>query len=222
MPAGLTIYNDSGTVQIDESWRNYGFKQRIPASISVNVPGSVPAGYNGQPYSMTVSGEDVLIACRAETLLPVLMHTYADGGSWTYNWLFMPPFIGATYSETVEFYVFDLLPMGGFSNVGLEVFNAAGQRVFHSDADMMKVRGIQGCDTGFSGVGGRSYVPLIARNPIYGVNMGFPTGNRLWSHCLRVSGSSIVTETRQLGSFGALGAYSNAGAYAAIDVTGLS
>jgi hypothetical protein len=221
MPAGLQVINNFGTVSIDENWQNYGLIQKTQAAITAyGTSPPNPAGYNGMLYQMSVAGtESLLIACKASVLLPVMLHSYFDGSTWTFNWLFLPPLV-ATYSETVEFYIFDVLPVTGFSNFGFEVFNAAGKRVFHSDCNPMRVAAIQGCDAAFTGVSGRSYVPLIARNPIFG-DFVSPVGFRAHSYCLRVSGSNIITDYRQLGGgCGASGSYSNIGAFAAIDVTG--
>lgn len=229
MPAGLTIINDYGTTQIDENWRNMSFRQKI--TVNIDVPSSsppLPAGYSGQPYQIAVAGSpSLLIACKASTLLPVMLHSYFDGATWTFNWLFCNEFSGVHGNENVDFYVFDVLPVGTYSNVGLEVFNATGQLVFHSDMSPMKVgyagTGVQTCNIGFNGLSGRIYAPLIMLNPIYGVDMGFPTGYRLRAHALRSTGSSIVPKADVgLGAFGASGSYANYGLYAAIDVTGLS
>lgn len=215
MPAGLTIYNDSGTVQIDESWENYGFRQVIDVPLSITNP---PQEYI--TYSLVTPGADVLVACRAEGLRPVMMRSYFDGTNFTYNWAFFPRFIGETFSETVRFYVFDLMT-GTYSNVGLEVFNASGNRVYHSDAGLMKVRDRLPGNVGFTGVSGRSYVPLIERNPVYAFDLGFPFGYRTASHSLRVSGSNITTDSVGGAGWGATGPYANNGSYAVIDVTGL-
>lgn len=222
MTAGLTLFNDSGTVQIDQNWRNYGFRQRIPVTLTAYASSPPnPAGYNGNLSQLVVSGSPaLLVACKASTLLPVKLHSYYSSGTWTFNWLFLSPDV-ADVTETVEFIIFDTMD-GVYSNVGMEVFIDGGPRVFHSDAPVMKIGAVQGCHIGFTGSPGRSYVPLIMRNPVYGVDLGFPTGYRLSSHCLRVSGSSITSApSGTLGAFGASGSYSNVGQYAAIDVTGL-
>lgn len=221
MAVYLRVKGAAGATQIDDGYRNYGFQSKQSAVISVNAPATTPPGYNGLPYQMTASGTDVLIACRTVTLLPVLMHTYASGGVWTYNWLFLPPFTGATYTETVVFYVFDMMT-GPFGNVGLRVKKPTGEIIFHSDARPMIVPNILGCDVGFTGDPGRIYAPLFTESPVYGVNMGPGFGLRLFAHCLYSSGSNIIAAGGyQLGAFGASAAYSNVGQYAAVDVTGL-
>lgn len=230
MSAGLTVYNTGNTVQIDENWKNYGFRQKIPVSATVyDTSPPNPAGFNGMPYTLTVSGSpQLLVACKASVLLPIKQHSYYSGGTWSLSWLFMrqPGMFGAV-SETVEFYVFDQMD-GAYSNVGLEVFNAAGQRVFHSDAPVMKLGsasnpGIQGCNASFYGDSGRTYVPLILSNPFVSANIGGGMGYRHFSYGNRSMGSYITGEgTPQLGAFASVVYGADIpGLYAAIDVTGL-
>lgn len=231
MPAGLTIYNTGNTVQVDENWKNYGFRQKFSVTATVyDTSPPNPAGFNGMPYSFSIAGSpQLLVACKAAVLLPVKQHSYYSGGSWNLNWLFMRQIgVTGTVSETVEFYVFDQMD-SSYSNVGLEVFNAAGERVFHSDAPVMRVGsdsnpGFQGCNTYFYGDSGRTYVPLILSNPFVAANIGGGLGNRHFSYGNRSLGSVITGEgTPQLGAFASLFSSADiAGLYAAIDVTDLS
>lgn len=228
MPAGITIINNGGTVQIDENWKNYGYRQRIPVSVSVyDTSPPNPTGFNGATYQLAVSGSpQLLVACRAADLLPVKQFSYYSGGTWYITWLFMKQLgVFGTVSETVWFYVFD--EMGGaYSNVGLEVFNASGQRVFHSDSPVMRLGGanvgVQPCNTQFNGDSGREYVPLILTPPFVSANVG--SGNRHFSYGNRSVGSNILAEgTPQLGSSASLtGTVDIPGLYAAIDVTGFT
>lgn len=222
MADGFIAYNDFNTVQIDQDWRNMGFKQKIPVSVSVGTSSPpLPAGYGGLPMDINVSGgQEVLIACRATDLHPVMLHSYYDGaGTWTFNWMFINPSVVSTTTETVDFYVFDILT-GSYGDVGLKVWDASSNLVFDSNAPFIKGVGFLGCDTGFTGTAGRTYVPIIMRAPFFGVNVGGLAGNRLYAHCLRSSGNVITSSTQALGAFGASGAYSNVGEYAVIDVTG--
>lgn len=222
MDAGLTLFNDWGSVQVDQNWRNYGFRQKIPVTItSYYTSPPNPPGFPGTTYQLTVPGTTaLLVACRATELYPVKMHSYYSGGVWTFNWCFVIPG-AATVTETVEFFVFDMLD-STYSNVGLEVFLDGGPRVFHSDAPTMKVAPRQGCDAAFFGSVGKSYVPLITRNPVFGYYPGPPSGYRLGVHCLRVSGPNITTGAVFSASWGASGEYANPGAFIPVDVTGLS
>lgn len=218
MAFGIRVVGDSGAVQIDETWRNFELDEIRFASVTAsyydqdNVAGT---------YSMTVAGENVMVACRAEQLCPVMLHSYFDGTNYTYNWMFFtdPAAGGVTITETVKFYIFNLMPLSGYPSWGASVFDAAGKRVWHSDADLLKVGGKQSGYSSFSGASGRSFVPLIERNPIITKSVG-GVGYRVRSMALRVSGSTIYpTEVGRPG-WGASGTAGDGGSYAAIDVTG--
>lgn len=217
MAFGLRIRNTRGSVQIDENYRNFALRQIIP--VSITTTDTSPPGQT--VYNLHVPGERVLVACKASLLCPLMGRSYFDGSTYTFQWIFYTE--SGTLSETVEFYVFDMMN-GTYSDVGLQIFNpVTRQRVFHSDAGVMKV-GVDGSlpiTSGFVGLPGRSYVPLIERNPVYGVNLGFPVGFRLASYAMRVSGSSIVPVPITTIN-GASGEYPTRGRYVPIDVTGLS
>lgn len=226
MPAGLTIFNQGGTTQIDENWKNYGFRYKFSGTFTVyDTSPPNPTGFNGATYQVVLGGSpQMLVACKAAVLLPIKQHSFYSGGTWTLNWLFMKQLgVFGAVSETVEFYVFDTMD-GSFSNVGMEVFNAAGERVFHSDAPVMRLGGanvgVQPCNTPFYGDSGRTYVPLILTPPFVAASVGF--GTRHFSYGNRSLGSYIHAEgTPQLGSTASLTSADLPGLYAAIDVTGL-
>lgn len=220
MPAGLQIFNDSGTIQIDESWRNYGFRQIIPVGVTL----SAPPGQTAVPvdYTLTVSGEAVLIAARSETIQTVAAGSNLSGSTWEFNWRFHPPPFpvpGLDYSDTIYFYVFDVMPSGGFSNIGMEVFNASSQRVFHSDMSVMKVRSVLSGASDYSGAGGRIFAPLVTLNPIRSTFNG--SSYVITTRGFRTPGSTILTADLNFPASGFL-EFSNYGQYAAVDVTGLA
>lgn len=226
MPAGFLAINNENSVQIDENWKNYGLSQKTAVTItaySTSPPN--PTGWGGAPYQLIVAGSpQLLVACKASVLLPVKQWSYYDGTYWYLNWVFMRQ-LGefGTVTETVWFYVFDAMD-GTYSNIGLEVFNAAGVRVFHSDAPVMRLGGanvgIQPCNVPFYGDSGREYVPLILTAPFYTAYTG--SAYRHFSHSNRSLGSYIhAEETAQINVGGSLaGSVNLPGLYAAIDVTG--
>lgn len=228
MVAGLKIYNTGGTIQIDEEWKNYGYKSKVPVTITVyNTSPPNPTGFNGATYQLVLSGTpQLLVACKAATLLPVKQFSYYSSGTWTLTWLFMRQ-LGefSDITETVNFYVFDAMAGSG-TTVGLKVYNGSGEVVFDSSVRPMKLgslasAGIQACNVPFSGDSGRTYVPLILTAPFVTANVG--SGNRHFSYGNRSVGSNILAEgTPQLGSTASLaGVVDLPGLYAAIDVTGL-
>lgn len=224
MATGLKIYNDSGTIQIDENWRNYGFRQKISFSLTTsNITGGAPFYI---PYSLVVSGTPALLcACRSTSQYPFRLHSYYSGGTWTINWLFAhdegdsPVYDPTTKTGTVDFFIFDTLE-GSYSNIGLKVFNASGALVFHSDARMMKVGSVLPCSSWFSGPGDRQFAPLIMQIPAGGVLIS-GSGLRSAQYCVRASGNSINSKLLVNTSAGSLISGVNTGLYAAIDVTGL-
>lgn len=226
MTAGLTVFNTDNTVQIDESYRNYGFRSKIQISVTTsNIVGSgIPDVY---PYSFTTPGTIAqLVACSSNSQYPYLLHSYFDGTSWTHNFRFIhdPGESGfyepSTYTGTVTFYVFDVID-SSFSNVGLEVFNAASQRVFHSDMTLMKSGPVIYAGSNYTGASGRIYAPLVLEIGIFTPTPVPGQGYRQWQRCLRVQSGGQVIRSRELspGVVGAAGPYDAGGLYAALDVT---
>lgn len=215
MPSGLQIRNDYSTIQIDENWKNYGFKYKFPVTLTLINNGLTDYGI--YDYRFTVTGSAVLVAFRSPDFHVIPRESSFDGVTWAFNWriqISVPPFVAQT--ATVEFYIFDVPTSESFSNVGIEVFNAVGERVFHSDMGLMRIPSgaVQACNFGFTGVSGRIYAPLIILNPIRAES------GRHWTRSLRVSAHTITTF--DLGPLTTTPfSANNEGLYAAIDVTGL-
>jgi hypothetical protein len=214
MPAGLQIFNDSGTIQIDENWKNFGFRQTVDVGISITLPTLNPYVI----YDLVVPGQNAMVAHRSSTFAGMIMSSNFDGTNYRFKFLFIPPNATGTHSETVRFWVFDVPPSSGFSSVGLEVFNGSGERVFHSDMSVMKISGVQACDTGFTGASGREYVPLIAVPSFYKPGGTGP----LYAWFPKASGNTITPFTSITPYTAPFSGAGSAGLYAAVDVTGLS
>lgn len=225
MAVGLKIYNDAGTIQIDETWRNYGFRNKITLTVTTsNISGSPYPQV--VPYSLQVAGTPALIvACRSSSQFPFRLHSYYSGGFWHINWHFWHDegtsgsYEPSTYTGTVDFYIFDTLE-GTFGNVGLRVLNASGQTVFHSDASVLKIAGVYACISDFGWFDGRSYAPIIMQIPAQGISVP-GTGLRIGQFCLRTVGSLIQSRLIVNNTAGTSGIYSYNGLYAAVDVAGL-
>lgn len=222
MPSGLTIYNTSNTVQIDENWRNYGFKYKFSQSFTTSDDlGGPPPVID---YGFTANGTNALLcAVKSPVQEPFRLHSYFDGSTWSFNWKFLHDsgdvYVPGSHTGTVDFYIFDVLDGGGFSNVGLEVFNASAQRVYHSDMQVMRCETIQLCSSSYTGPGGRSFAPLILRTPAGGQAVG-GVGFRAAQYCVRSNGTNITSRIRSLSGHGTLITSVDPGLFAAIDVTG--
>lgn len=209
----LVIKNSAGTTQIDETYRNFGFREII------SVPFATATPFN---YELAVGGgEGVLIAARSASLAACPLQSYISGSTWYFTFRIVPPFEhGVVYSETIQFYVFDL-PHGTFSNFGIRIVHQ-GNVVFHTDVNPMKVPGasVQTCNLGYTGVSGRIYAPLVLLNPIrseFTPGFGYGVSTRR----LRYSGSNIISTDYFTGYGGFTSNLANEGLYAAVDVTGL-
>ncbi|WP_126111820.1 MULTISPECIES: hypothetical protein [unclassified Bosea (in: a-proteobacteria)] len=200
-------------MQIDENWKNYGFKQLIPLSVHV----AAGSNFTANTYSVSVAGEAILIAPVTSNLAVTVLRTEYVGGVWTFYLLIMRQFIlSFDEFETAQIYVFDIIPPAPFSNVGLEVFNALGERTFHSDMNPLKARAVLPGSVGFGGPSDRVYAPLALTHtrhfdPISGI--------QYWG--LRRSGSTIFPTQYNIPGGGFFGVSVNDGLYAAVDVTGL-
>lgn len=214
MPAGLFVLNDYGSVQIDDNWKNWGFKQLIPLSVHI----AAGTNFNANTYSLSVAGEAVLIAPVSTNLAVSVVRTEFSGGVWTYHFIILRQFaLGFDETETAYIYVFDAMPGSSFSNVGLEVFNALSQRVFHSDMNPLKARDVLPGSSGFTGDTGKTYAPLALTHTRH-----FDPTNGIQYWGLRSFGSFITAMEHNVAGGGFFGTSINAGLYAAVDVTGLS
>lgn len=212
-PPKIRIRNSYGTTQIGAPARNFGFREIISIPYATATPFNTEVAVSG--------GEGVLLAARSASLAACPLQSRIDGSTWYFTFRIVPPFEhGVVYSETIQFYVFDLAH-GSYSNFGLRIIDQ-GKIVFHSDVNPMKVPSgaIQPCNVNFSGASGRIYAPLILLNPIrseFASGFGYGVSTRR----LRVSGASILSTDYFTGYGGFSSELANEGLYAAVDVTGL-
>jgi hypothetical protein len=139
MSAGLQLYGSHGKVQIDSGWRSFGLKQKGTAVCNIDLGGQTRLDV----AEVTLSGlVNPVMAFRAGSDLVSIYTGMVSGSTRTYR------FIGAN-GTSVDWYLFDEVDASGVSDTfGLEVFNAAGKRVFHSSVPPMRVVGQQMSDAG--------------------------------------------------------------------------
>lgn len=207
MVTGIKIYNDAGTVQIDESYRNVCYAGKVSVSLSHGI---------GIAYhDVTVAGPRVLMCMESANYSPFLFNTTFDGTNWTYRWGFN--YLGGSYptSDTAYAWIFDYLTSPPSDTTGIKVFNAAGEMVFHSASKPLKIVSVQTHPSGYSGTGGRRYLPLVMLNSYYTQTI-FPNTFG-FTYGLRSSGNVITPDSFGVGT-GVPGATTD-GLFAAVDVT---
>ncbi|MDR5825780.1 hypothetical protein [Caballeronia sp. LZ043] len=198
---GLQVFNSSGNVQIDSTFKNLGLREK-----GTVVSGGSPSGGTGWYLAtLTVSaGISPLIAWRSSGKC-YLRYSTVSGSSITYYFHCQ----GAGVS--VQYWIFDDLATATLSgNYGLQVFNSAGGLVFDSRTKYMRVvdtlsspGGLSGepMDTGIT----RSYggTPAVVQGQLRYIvqNNGTGTGNPvtvisvLTLPAVSFSGSSVTWKT---------------------------
>ena len=130
MPAGLQIFNESGTIIVSEAFKNYHLIEKgtfvIPAGDSTT----------GGSFSFTRTGRTFPVLAIRASVLVGSSEQVVSGGSLTRAFYTK---INSS-STTVEFWLFDVLstPPATF---GLEVYNSLGQLTYASGQAPMRVVG---------------------------------------------------------------------------------
>lgn len=130
MPAGIQIFGSHGVLQIDENYKNLvvvaqGSKAALDwasAGVSYNVSIAVP------------NFVTPLIAFKSDEQVG-LGYSSISGSTWTFFFLTNNP-------APMSYWVFDQSPAPSPGSIGFEVYNAAGERVFHSAQKPMRVVGV--------------------------------------------------------------------------------
>lgn len=118
MSYGLQVFNDSGTVQIDENYRNLVCTQ----SISFTSAGD-------HWWNLTGLTSPVLVLYSSDPNGIVLQESNnPSAGAFNYR-----------INGVGEAYIFDVCPPAGAHGAGLQVFNASGQLVFDSSYSQLVI-----------------------------------------------------------------------------------
>jgi hypothetical protein len=207
MPVGFQVFKSNGTVQIDDQYRCMSLVEKRVVNIAA---GSTSPTH----YAVSATGNNVLVACRTQSLQVSTWTVSNTGTSWTTNFLFLSD--SGTVGEDVIFYIFSE-PEPTPVTFGLEVYNAAGQLCFSSDVNPLKVAAVVGGTSGFSGAAGRIYAPIIlTRSDDITFNNNVIWNIRYWF--MRCAGNTISATPRTMRT-GPIRRASN-GTYLVADVTG--
>lgn len=124
MPAGIQIFNDSNTTQIDSRFDNFFLKSKMTVSLVLSGGGDYRADVDfvGSSPIAFISDSTVEVAITARRFQ-----------SGTFSWQF-----AANSGVTFTLYIFDKTPPTA-GNYGLQVFNEAGGLVFDATAGLLKI-----------------------------------------------------------------------------------
>ncbi|WP_427313108.1 hypothetical protein [Cupriavidus sp. H39] len=126
MTAGITVFNDWGTVQIDENWAAMSLRHKT--QIAVQTPATGAQAFNG---SITFAATSPMVFWKADAPIYALTSTNNGNGTWTYTFRASDPTFATVY-------VFDT-PEWATQNYGLEIFNAFGVKVFGDQLSPLKL-----------------------------------------------------------------------------------
>jgi len=179
MPAGLTIFNTAGTVQVDQLYRNLAL-----AAVAIVSTGPAYVGSSYSIASFTISGTAPTVALRCSVSACV---EYVDrsGSSWTFYIRANSP-----TAVTVTYYVFDVIATMP-TTYGFEVRDDTGNPVFHSALKYMRVvDAIKGKSAGQYGNRvydtSRVYAWVTSVTPMYSFSSAGLLENR-------ITGASAIT-----------------------------
>jgi hypothetical protein len=125
MPAGLQIFNDWGTVSIDQDYVNFSCTE---AGVFSTWAGASDPYFNSR-FEFSTGKQFPLLALRTGNFTARLTHVFSENGGWRWWWDFQT---GA--GSPVAYYLFEPAQIEGTSNgVGLEIRDANGKVTFSTN-----------------------------------------------------------------------------------------
>lgn len=132
MAAGLQVFNDSGSFQIDDRNKNMLL---IAKGTGTFVQGSNPAQIPDATVTVQTEALDAVILIR-ETSAPVaVLGRYRQGANWVF---------GLACASTISFqwFVFATERPGAEGNFGLRVYAEDGTLAFNSDVPFLRLKSL--------------------------------------------------------------------------------
>jgi hypothetical protein len=233
MPAGLVITNDDGYLQITDDLKNFVFLAKGSVALD-GAPWSVDGrefGAKAQIVFPNTFGYPPVVALRCANYVAVF-RTRLVSGNWVID---ITSQLGANRTDTVYWWAFGPPPTTTPSFNGLEVRDASGVLMYHTDYKPMVVRDYQsqalGSSGSFSIASGRTLAVAILSSQ-WGWSPQVPAGTWqqfLMSTAVRETGTNTATLINNLqygqkfapANYGWPGATSGVWSAMALDVTGL-
>jgi hypothetical protein len=195
MPTGLLVINDSGNIQIDQTYRNYELRAKDTVTANIFLGGNI-AAYFAQ---FSIAGLTApILAFRGDgaggRCYTQISHSVSSG-VWTFRILTGAP--GGAGSGDIDYWIYDV-PVSSGQNAGMQIFNSAAQLVFDSGRKYLRVVDSFAFDASQIGTGsqtktypaGRDYAFVTAR-----LDFDILSGGEYQTYGLRPVGSDIGVNT---------------------------
>lgn len=137
MDYGIRIVNDSGTVQIDDTYTALCLFQKGTATfVEQPLPSHASGSFSTREHQATITiagANNPVMAIRSDYYCNIISRKNNGDGTWT----FVVDGEPASSGQAFDWYVFDNQPPAA-AGWGLNARNAAGQVAFSSDARPMR------------------------------------------------------------------------------------
>lgn len=191
MPAGFQSFNDSGTVQIDDTY----------PSLILNASPVITVS-SGSDTTLNVSGANPMLFLGQTNGAGVCVRSRVNIGTnlWRYT-------LQASSTVNVRVYIFDYATPYA-SNFGMQVFNASGTLIFDSNAPFFKMVAVYQVgtiapQTFYAPSDGRTYAAALTYNRLT-VNKK-PITHAWWDvsqEGLWISGTALTVDSFRVSSVG--------------------
>lgn len=201
MPAGLTVYNDAGYIQIDETYKNLALVQKATVATTTSLASASSAA---SQVTLTFTNRSKPILFFRGSVKIANMAMAVSGTTYTY-YVQVAGAVGTTF----DYYLFDE-PVLQNLKVGLEVYNSAGQLTFESGQKYIRVVDFIKNVAATSGTSTTDYTYTAGRTYAFGfASMGYlslyitpgPGGLPAGSVNNYLVGGLSITDGVRIGSF---------------------
>lgn len=145
MTYGLTVYNTTNNLVVDNTYKNMGLRSKTAFSL----------GSGGEQTITLSSANNPLLFISSSDQVGVIEAGLAGS---TYTWV-----IRAAASSSGNVYVFDD-PVNSTSTYGLKVLDSSGNQVFNSDNKYIRVVDVFSCSFSGNGFNTTANTPAVNRS----------------------------------------------------------
>ncbi len=233
MPAGMTVYNDGGTIQVDENYKNLRFYGRATLSTTSVPNGDRYRNYQHADFTYTaVYNQPPMIAIESSAAGFIFLVS-TSGNTFTFRVVF--PLQGGSTSFT--YWIFDQPNGNSSSTYGLQVFDDQGRLTFDALMGYAKYIDRISIPSETSGTGGnvsypipagRKYLPVQAvcgtyaqSNPVQQPGAPPTFDRHIVTRLVRTDSTQIITEAQfvSINMTFAMPSMRRAAEYMIVDVT---